>query len=105
MIAHSISERREQKILRTRVKVCAAVLSRAAQLLPATAVVCLNCNGRHQPANADQFLAAFYSFAIVHCAHRTETEPINKGGGGKLTKRVGGITKYQSAETRASDAH
>lgn len=51
------------------------------------------------------FVVAIYTFAIVHCACRTETGPIKKGGGGNLTKRVGGITKPQSAETRASNPH
>lgn len=51
----------------------------------------------------------FYSFVIVHLCvqdrNRTAKKKAVGCGGGDLTKRVGGITKSPSAETRASNPH
>lgn len=73
----------------------------------------LCCCFYHQPSEPTLacFVVGFYSFTIVHCARRTETgvekkKAVGMGvGGGDLTKRVGGITKSSSAETRASNPH
>lgn len=62
---------------------------------------------KHQPANANASLFCRCILFLCNCPlcvqDRNRTN--KKGGGGNLTKRVGGITKSQSAETRASNPH